>query len=194
MRGFRAAEGISADVMRLGSVGVGLVRRVRGLRGARRGPCGMHFEAATKWSYHFQKRAPTPACSRSTSSVAALPSITTTTPPRPRSSSESRPLQQPDLGRADRLDSALLPPSTPRSYRRPRCFRAAVEDLHDLSATSIARSTRSSFTHARTAQQSGRSIGTGGCVDMRRHRARWCVVEGACSVRIAIDAPAAGAR
>ena len=83
--------------------------------------------------------------------VAALPSITTTTPPRPRSPSKPRPHQHPDLGRVDRLDSALLPPSTSHSYRRPRCLRAAFEDLHGLSAISIARSTRSSFMHARTA-------------------------------------------
>ena len=87
--------------------------------------------------------------------VAALPSITTTTPPPPHSPSKPRPPAQPDLGRVDRLNSALLPPSTSHSYRRPRCLRAAFEDLLDLSATSIARSTRSSFMHARTAQQSG---------------------------------------
>ena len=74
-------------------------------------------------------RCPPPRCPRlGRLPVAALPSITTTTPPRPRSSSKSRPHAQPDLGRVDRLDSALLPP-----------------------ATSIACSTRSSFTHVRAA-------------------------------------------
>ena len=133
-------------------------------------------------------------CVAGSLAVAARLLITTTPPPRPRSSSKPRPHAQPDLGRVDRLDSALLPPSTSRSYRRPRCFRAAFEDLLDLSATSIARSTRSSFTHARTAPLGARSMGTDCCVAMRRHRARWSVEEGACSARIATDARVAGAR
>ena len=72
VRDFRAAAAFFAGFLRLGSFGVGLAMRVRDLRGARRGPCGRHFEAATKWSYHFQKHALTPACFPYSARVAKL--------------------------------------------------------------------------------------------------------------------------